>query len=442
MEQFFVLALGTAVAPLPCSAEFFSPDAQPQEMISFGGEVNTKAQRLTNLGLETFLCGEKALAREAFRQADATGNTSPLNQLGLILCAESKEERSRALAQLNERMEDATLTPQESFFMEALLRFVNGDTRGAAEEFLSHAEQYRHDRLARAWGIMLLHYSANDGDTQQRVSQLASEFFTRFPDHALAAYLRALSEEFFPGEQISDEALQAAATAAHVLPAARLLHGHLLFRSRHAQQAAEVFHVVRADAAKNSYADFSVGLYEATALWCLGKTEESLQLRKELNAALTLSAAPANDAERFWRWEVNSLPLRVMVTRPERITYTEIRAAKKAATGQGGEELLAYRDCLVHLVLARYHAQKGKAGIASRFLADAEQYFQRMKEKKDVHSPMEQTLFNRAAEACELGILSVRAELFESTAETWMERKAELSKPSSLLLPPVLPERF
>lgn len=445
MEQLFILLLGVAVAPLPCSAEFFSADTRPQEMIVCGGEVTPEAQRLTNIGLEFFLCGDTEAARAAFTQADATGNTSPLNEVGKILCAESKEARAEALATLNENIENASMTPQEEFFLKALLLFINGDTRGAAEEFLSHAEQYRNDRLARAWGILLLHYSSNDESTQQRVLNLASEFYNRFPKSNTAAYLRALSEEFFPKEKISEEALSAARTAAEGknLHTTQMLCGHLLFSAGHAQEAAQMFHVIRARAEKNSYTDFSAGLYEATALWCLGKTDASLRLRKELNAAITLKAAPHTDAERLWRWEINSLPLRVMVTRPERITYTEIRAAKKAATGQGGEDLIAYRDCLVNLVLARYHAQKGKRGLASKFLNEAEGHYQRfLQEKMSAATPLELTLHSRACQTCELGIFTVRAELFERTSDTWKERKAELEKPTSLLLPPVLPERF
>lgn len=444
MEQLFVLLLGAAVAPLPCSAEFFSADTRPQEMIVCGGEVTPEAQRLTNLGLEFFLCGDTEAARAAFTQADATGNTSPLNDVGKILCAESKEARGEALAALNATMENASLTPQEEFFLKALLLFINGDTRGAAEEFLSHAEQYRHDRFSRAWGILLLHYSAKDKATQQRVLNLASEFYTRFPENGTAAYLRALSEEFFPKEQISDEALMAARTAAQEkhLPTLQMLRGHLLFRAGRAQEASDVFRVVREHAETNCYTDLAAGLYEATALWCCGKTDASLQLRRKLNAAVTLKAAPQTDAERLWRWEINFLPLRVMVTRPERITYTEIRAAKKAATGQGGDDLLSYRDCLVNLVLARYHAQKGKKGLASQFLNHAESFYQRLQEKKNALTPFELTLYSRACQACELGILTVRAELFQTTSETWRERKAELEKPSSMLLPPVLPERF
>lgn len=444
MEHFLLLLLGVAVAPLPCSAEFISADMRPQEMIVSGGEVTPETQRLTNLGLEFFLCGDTATARDAFYQAEAAGKISPLNDVGKILCAESREERTAALAHLNESMRDASMTPQEEFFLKALLLFINGDTRGAADEFLSHAEQYRNDRLSRAWGILLLHYASNDEATQQRVLNLASEFYSRFPENFTAAYLRALSEEFFPKEKISEEALTAARKAAeeNELSSMQMLCGHLLFRAGHAQEAVELFHVIRGRAEKNSYTDFAAGLYEATALWCLGQTHASLQLRRELNGAITLQASPHTDAERLWRWEINFLPLRVMVTRPEKITYTEIRAAKKAATGQGGEDLLAYRDCLVNLVLARYHAQKGKKGLASQFLGNAERLYQRFQEKKSVTTPLERTLSDRALLACELGILTVRAELFEATSGTWKERKKELEKPTSLLLPPVLPERF
>lgn len=442
VEHFFVLLLlGVAAAPLPCSAEIFSAETQPQETIVFGGDISTESQRLTNLGLELFLHGETEAARKAFNQAEATGETSPLNDLGHILCAESKESRTRALSRLNEKISQASMTPQEEFFLKSLLLFINGDTRGAAEELLSHAEQYRNDKISRAWGILLLHYQSNDDATQQRALKLASEFFTQFPGNATAAYLRALCEEFLPKEKISDEGLAAARSAAdeNNLPATQMLYGHLLFRAGHAQEAADLFHVVRAGAAKNSYVDFSAGLYEATALWCLGKKDASLRLRRELNASLTLKDAPRTDSERLWRWEVNSLPLRVMVTRPEKITYTEIRAAKKAA-GQGSDELLAYRDCLVNLVLARYHSQKGKRGLASQFLTKAEAFYQSFQEKKTAATSFESTLFMRACQACELGILSVRSELFEATADTWKQRKAELDKPSSLLLPPPLPE--
>lgn len=440
VEHFLAcLLLGAAVAPLPYSAEFFSPEIQPQHPVVLGGDVSQETQRLTNLGLEYLLLGDTESARAAFRSAAQSDCISPLDDVGLMLTAESAEQRAHYRTQLSEDLDENSLTPQEAFYLKTLLLFAQGDISGAAEEFLLHAEHYRNDRLSRCWGIVLLHYSARDTETQQRCTESASEFVRQFPDDALAAYARALCDEF--SESVSEEGLHYAEQAAKTLPAATALYGHLLFRAGRYQECAQLFHMEQSRAEKNSYASVAAALYEATALWCEGRTGDSLRVRRALNASMQLSAEPKTQAEILWRWEANFLPLRVMVTRPEKIAYTEIRAAKKAATGQGSPVLTEYRDCLVNLVLARYHAQKGKKGLASRFLEDAEKNLSRMREYKPTELGLQQSCYKRACEACERGLFYVRAELFKSTSEIWKEKWDESEQVSSLLLPPVLPVR-
>lgn len=439
MEQLLVLLLGAAVAPLPCSAEFFSPEMQPLHPVVLGGDVSQETQRLTNLGLEFLLLGDTEKAREAFHSAAQAESISPLTDIGLMLTAESAEERARYRTQLGEDLDESALTPPETFFVNTLLLFARGDVRGAADEFLAHAERYRNDRLSRCWGIVLLHYSSRDTDTQRSCTELSSEFVKQFPDDALVAYTRALCDEF--STSVSEEGLHCAERAAKILPSASTLYGHLLFRAGRYQECAELFHMEQSQAEKNSYAAVAAALYEATALWCADRTDDSLRLRRKLNASMQLTGEPKTKAEILWRWEANFLPLRVMVTRPEKIAYTEIRAAKKAATGQGSPVLIAYRDCLVNLVLARYHAQKGKKGLASRFLEDAEKNLSQMRDQKPSELGLQQTCYRRACEACERGLFYVRAELFKSSSEIWKEKWDESEQFSSLLLPPVLPVR-
>lgn len=448
VEQFspLFLLLGVAVAPLPCSAELFSADARAQHSVLLGADLHEEQTRLSNLGYELFLLGAEEEARAAFQEAARYESSSALNDVGLILTAGTKEERSKAIQKLHADIDEETLTPQETFFLKTILLFVKGDTRGAAEEFLSHAVHYRRDRVSMSWGILLLHYAAKDDATQQRCIDLASEFRQRYPEDSIAGYLRALCEEFYSSSEISEEALLCAQEAANKLPHARRLYGHLLFRKGRMSDALEVFHVEHLTAEKNSYAQLSAQLYEATALWSLGRSKDALQCRRELNSALPFIAEPKTKAELLWRWEANTLPLRVLIATHDRIDYSDITAAKKVATGnnkseQGSVAHFTYCRCLVHLALSRYHLQKGKKGDASRFLVDAERDFGTLRSATTFRSSFEQSLFSRACLACEQGILLVKEELYDTTADTWRADLKEIDIPSSLLLPPVLPRR-
>lgn len=445
VEQFFVLLLGVAMAPLPCSAELFLSDACAEHPISMGGEVNEQTERLTNLGFEFLLYGAEEEACEAFHQAAAEDEASPLTDLGLVLCATSKDERHTALQHLEQHLEEASLTPQEAFFLQTMLLFANGDTRGAAEEFLTHAEQFRRDRLSLSWGILLLHYTATDEATQQRCLNLASEFHTRFPEDSTAAYLRALCEEFSQGDDISKEGLECAQQAANRFPYAKALYGHLLFRKGMFEEAIKVFHVAQSETEKNSYLNLSMRLYESTALWCAGRTKEALRSRRDLNASLKLAGEPGTRAELLWRWEANSLPLRVLLTRPDKFDLSDIRAAKRALKESGkegqGSAVQIYGDCLVHLSLARYHFRMKKPGEASKFLVLAEQDLKKLREQEAGTSSFAKSLFTRACQACEQGIWLVRSEVYQSTSDTWKEKLNESDNASTLLLPPVLPRR-
>lgn len=443
VEQFFAFLLGVAVAPLPCSAELFLPDAHAEHSISMGGEVNEETARLTNLGFEYLLCGAEEEAREAFHQAAMYDTASPLSNLGVVLCAITKDERHAALEKLKQNLDEGSLTPQELFFFQTMLLFANGDTRGAAEEFLAHAEQFRRDRLSLSWGILLLHYTATDEATEQRCLNLASEFYTRFPEDCTAAYLRALCEEFYPQNKISDEALTCAAKAATRFPYAEALHGHLLFCKENFEEAIKVFHVAQSSTEKDSYLNLLMRLYESTALWCAGHTKEALRARRELNASMKLSGEAQTRAELLWRWEANSLPLRILLTRQSKFDLADIRAAKKVLKESGregqGSAVQIYGDCLVHLSLARYHFRMKKPCEASTFLVLAEQDLQILRSTSNASTPFAKSLFARACRACEQGIWLVRSEVFQSTSETWKEKLNESDKASTLLLPPVLP---
>lgn len=443
MEQLLVLFLGVAVAPLPCSAELFSADTHAEHPLSMGGEVSEEKSRLTNLGFEYFLCGAEEEARTAFHAAAADEVPSPLTDLGLVLCAASRDERHTAMENMKLHLEEASLTPQEAFFFQTMLLFANGDTLGAAEEFLAHAEQYRRDRLSLSWGILLLHYTATEEATQQRCLKLASEFHARFPEDTTAAYLRALCEEFYPTDKISEEALSCAQQAATRFPYAYPLHGHLLFRQGKISEAIHVFHVAQKETEKNSYLNLLLRLYESSALWSAGRTKEALRSRRELNTALKLTGEPQTRAEWLWRWEANSLPLRVLLTRKERFDLSDIQAAKKAmdsspAVGQGST---TYCNCLVRLATARYHLQRGKRGEASRYLVQAEADLKSLTSQNIFHTPFAKSLFVRACQACEQGILLVRSEVYPSTADVWQENLKLSEKAATLLLPPVLPRR-
>lgn len=419
-------------------AEDFASELLPvwePSLISAVSSCNSvPAREHTAQGWQALIMGDQEWARCQFETAANAEEIAAMPRLGLLLCGDTAQ-REPLLALLKE----ASLNPAEAFYVETLLRFLGGDMKGAAEDFQQRAEQFRADRFSAYWSILLMHYSGE----RDKALRSAQTLLQRYPEDGLAHFLRALMEEDYGKDRkVTDEALRSARRCTEIFPSSAMAHqlyGHLLFISGHAEQSLQAFRATMMKTDGTLY--YTAALYEATALWCLKQDDASLERRRSLNSELNLTTCPKTEAEWLWRWEVNTLPLRILITRPELPTATEIRLAKKAATPtktwKEDTVTLLYRDTLELILVARLRHD-------ASFLNKAEEKFHAFVQAGcPSASPMAVTCYHRAAEAMAISLHTARAELFSSeTRDIWNQNRQEATRPASRLLPPIIPERL
>lgn len=442
VEQFFLPILCAAVWLNPCGATNLGTEsAELPCPIALGGNSTADETRLTNQALLLLLRSQDEEAAALLRQASERKEHSPLTDVALLLCTQDDSERRLTLERLNENFSEDAMTPAEAFYVKTFLALLSGDIRTAANEFREHAEQYRRDRIAACWDIYLHHYFDQGEEWRKRAESLLN----RYSDDATVAYVCALTDEFAESGRVSPMALR----AAELLPddaASQHLRAHLHFLNGELRRACDLFHVVRSKTEKNSYEWYAAGIYEASCLTQLQRHREALKLRREMNAAAGVPEHPQTRAEILVRWEVNFLPLRVLVTRREPFDLSDIKAAALAATPktlpQGTDAAICYRNALVQILMARYHLRIGRKGQAGKELNDAAQTLAQLKRLQP--SAQERFLLSchaRACEACQTALNLVRSEVFTTTADIWREHAADSKRSASLLLPPVIPGR-
>lgn len=415
----FITAVSLISSPL-CAVDFF---LQP---IAMAQGDNAEAVALSNRSVEKFLFGDTDTAEACATQANKLAGT-PISHCVLYLLHPDADRRKA----LEDDVNKGPLTPQEAFWIRVSLLLGSGHLEPAAREFLSHAEQYRNDAMSAAWGIVMLHYAGREH--HQEALETAARWKTLHPDNILIAFARSIIEE---GQtDVSDEAL---AAAQQCVKARRnenrfiLLEAYLLMQRKQYEEALAVL----SSEDDSSVSALQVGYVKATLLYMMNRQEESLLLRKQMDAA------PIFDDARgaLQRWEIHTLPLRILITRPEELSIQPIRFAKKAATlTDNTEPLNLYRDCLVAAALARYHAEKGKKSVAIPFLQKAETNLQELLKEQDRVDKADLTYYFRACEACTVALHHIRAMLYPETSETWKQNEQEAHKPAARLLPPILP---
>lgn len=442
VEHFFFPFLCAAVWLSPCGAtNLGATSAEVPCPIALGGNSTAEETLLTNQALQLILCNQDEKAATLLRQASASERHSPLTDVALLLCTQNQQERKQTLENLNANFEEESLTPVEAFYVKSFLALLSGDIRTAAREFREHAEQYRRDRIAACWDIYLHHYIAPDNGTRQRAEALLNQY----SDDTTVAYVCALTDEFAGSGCVTPMALR----AAELLPddaSLQQLRGHLLFLNGDISRAVNVFHMIKSQSEPKSYEWYAAGLYEASCLTRLGRNREALKLRREMNAAAGVAEHPQTRAEILARWEVNFLPLRVLVTRKEPFDLSDIKAAALAATPkslpQQADAALCYRNALVQILMARYHLRLGRRAQAGKELNDAAQTLERLEQlKPETQERFQLSCHLRACEACHVALNIVRSEVFTTTSQIWKERASGSQHSASLLLPPVIPGR-
>ncbi len=413
------------------ASEMLPPQWEDSLVAAASSCSNEESRTLTARGWQALLMGDDDLARTQFEVALARDEQALMARCGLLLLGDASQREL-----IESSLESAGLNPSEVFYVESFFKFLSGDREGAAKDFRERTRTFRADFFAGYWGIVLSHYCGQEAAARE----LCQSLLEREPQNPMLLFLRALSEE--QESAVSEEALQAAKRCTELLCTEAMpfqLYGHLLFRSGRVEESVEVFESARQKADGTLF--YAASLYKATALWCLHRDQESLDLRRELNASMVLTKAPQSDAERLWRWEVNTLPLRILVLRKELPTGTEIRLAVKAATPETKWEedaaVLLYRDALAAVLYARLKKD-------ARQLNKAEECYKRfLAMGAGDAAPMSKSCYLRAKAALEIALNAARAELFsEQTKDIWNSNKEELlQQPTSRLLPPPIPDR-
>lgn len=428
---------------------------------------NDTVKRRIEGGMIDLLLGWEEHARVQFAHAIeegvATGNTSLMAYCGMMLACEKADERDANRMLLQENIDSIFATPVEIFYLSTFLKLMSGEIMGAADDFALRSSQYKRDKFSALWACMLYHCSEAGYDilgrpnrNQARALELASSLYNSNPQDALVCYVRAYIEEAAPN--ISGEALEAARKSTLGLPnhpMPRLLYGHLLYRMERAEEA--IFQFKKAvELSKNGEIRASerrlqmiAELYEATALWSAGKTDEALQCRRAMNS-VSINRENINDsAEVLRRWEANTLPLRVLVLREKPPGVLEIRAAANAATPKPALEdddpVLLVRDCLRSALYARARMRQNDSENAQKSLQLARESFEKFQEtQQDVFKRGNHyiTPWFRAEEACRIAILAAGADVFPDADESWKNLAEGIKQPANMLMPPPLPKQF
>lgn len=423
------------------SADVLVPRWEPALVAACSSCVSESGRAYTAQGWQSLLLGDAESARCLFElgleHELKAGAASVMPRCGLLLCGDVSQRTA-----LESEIDEAGLSPAELFYVGTLLRFLNHDVQGAAAEFAEHSLQYRADAFSRYWAVLLYHYAGDDA----RARELAQDWLGRHADDAVGHFLLALTAEFYGGSLSADDAaLSAAERAAALLPscaAVHLLRAHLLFGAGKEEPCLQSLERARACGAGVLYV--SASLYEATLLQSMGRDEDSLALRRSLNAECALESAPQDDVAVLQRWEVMTLPLRVLVQREKAASPSEFRAAVNAATPKKSwpedAAARAYVDVLSNVLLAR---MKNDGRFIERAEASEKEFERLSAQLKKSASPMCSTCLERARTACKLSILSAKFFVYRDSSSVWQEDMQEfLSLPQVRCLPPVLPKKL
>lgn len=421
------------------------------------------------LGWQDLLLGWEESAERHFNKSLERDSHCVLARAGLMMLASSShaEEHLQALQEQWEQENSPSLTPAEASYLSIFLKAAGRHLGEAGREMSHYADRYRADLFAALWSLQLLHCAdipytpeGKESALQREALQRAQELFSARPHHPLVCYLRAYLEETAP--IVSLEALEAAQRCAELMPwhpMPELLWGHLLYRSgrekvaiehfrRAAQRAQELF---PANEESRSALVLTAQLYEATALWSTGKDRESLQLRRKLCA---LPLPPQNERTSqpatLLRWEIRTLPLRILVLRKQVPTQGEIDAAYRAATPTPDEAsaqddlVLEERNCLRAALSARRKARLGDMKEALRSLQLAEEALARFEKTlpraRDISAGWV-TPWYRAQEACLIAVYAAKTDVYPSSADIWNENLQRAIHAPILLMPPAIPQR-
>lgn len=208
-------------------------------IFQLGSESSLCQQNVTQ-GIEAYMLGLQVESAHHFERAFKADPSSPSAACLLLIShpqsIHAKEARAMLKSLRDEEGDFPCISPQEERHLEALAYLLVGNRQAAAQKFEKISTEYRADKLAYLWAIVLFHDHYDSlgqaSLAQSKALALAAKALAHWPECPLSAYLSARIEECAP--QISAAALKAARLAAEKMPKqglSSLLLAQLLSRS-------------------------------------------------------------------------------------------------------------------------------------------------------------------------------------------------------------------
>lgn len=420
---------------------------------------HAEARRAVESGMSHLLTSWDEAAYMAFSRACDLDPSCVLASWGLFMSTlggDRQAVRAEALDSLRLAARHRDLLPQEEAYCEALALLLGEGTASAAACMRRYAERFRRDRMFRLWEIVFLRngydQAGNPRREQERALALCEEILRETPDAHVALFLRALLEETAP--RVSPRAVECARRAVSLAPehpVSRLLLGHLLARAGswaeavpEFRQAAILYESGCRELGCSPDDDGRVRalLALATAQWKQGDRRASLLTRKKLKSLIISKERPLSRRSRLLIWEARTLPARIALSEKKHPDEGDIKACMQAAALSGMPDDDPARDyllCLRHVMEARLALGRGNKWKASVCLDRAQRSLDALLAPLNGSETCDAVYRARAAEASRIAICRTRSLLSPSTAMFWKQDADETARPSSSLLPPVMP---
>lgn len=465
-------------ASLPLHAAEQGTEAPPawEAPSSFSFVVDTPDAALQDevlAGLHDLVCYWDEEAYRHFSEVLRYDRACAMAHWGLAMSTlqdpSRKAERDASLAALGILEEQGRLLPREKGYASVLAALLRGSATEATASAKMLAERFRGDPLARLFHILLVRDGYDDlglpRSGQTEAIQAADALLKEHPGKHAFCFIRALLEETAP--QASEAALGAARKAVELAPGHPVSHhllGHLLFRNGRLEEAQAEF-LRAAELFKARDEQYASGgknertydrsddylrsmLYLATTMWCRHRDADADAIMRKLLQQPYADRHSAAPGSAIRRWEIRTLPLRLMIAahRP----YDKAKLVewdKLAGSGRAAANPLP-ADTFYGLLKAYAVATgQGRANDTSRaqnsllMASRLQQQFTQPSTGNRAREDGEISLFTRALTTAHVAAMEARAATSGQAETAWDQYADDARRAATLLLPPAMPSR-
>lgn len=414
---------------------------------------NTEVARLINLGLQDALLGYDSRARVFFYRALELEPHAPLALCGLMMLEQhNRSDYTQQLKRLTDVINspDFMATPQEMFYVETFLKLISGDVIGAAEDFRNRSKKYRADILSACWSVTLLHAAQDTSAMQQ-----AEELHKKHPQHPLCSfvYCRLFESSATVPQEIETLAYNCAENLNHH-PIALHLAAHLLFHNSKLNDASRLLHEERtklmADISTQNIPQHDAYELLRAELYLVSIQNSypaSMKLFRDYFSEHSMGKDLLTRKDVLFRWEMMTLPMRLLILRADVPDADEVRAA--LAYNVPHETFIEddaahhFGECLKKILQLRVlHAGK-RIKKAHALLQQAEYHFKQLRDNR-THLAQKSisylVCYQRALDCADTSLSFARSLLYTDSSSMWKDKvDSSLNQQSqSRMLPPML----